>query len=78
MFCFHYRLIFATINTMHGEKMHEEIRGQVERITYFNEENNYTIAKVRIQGGNYLLCDSGRGAETEGTMEQAPVIRGSV
>ncbi len=30
--------------------MHEEIKGQVERITYFNEENNYTIAKIRVQG----------------------------
>jgi exodeoxyribonuclease V alpha subunit len=40
---------------MHGEKMHEEIRGQVERITYFNEENNYTVAKVRMQGRNDLI-----------------------
>jgi len=44
---------------MHGEKMHEEIRGQVERITYFNEENNYTIAKVRIQGRNDLVTVAG-------------------
>ncbi len=35
--------------------MHEEIKGQVERITYFNEENNYTIAKVRIQGRSDLV-----------------------
>ena len=35
--------------------MHEEIRAQVERITYFNEENSYTIAKVRIQGRNDLI-----------------------
>jgi len=44
---------------MHGEKMHEEIRGQVERITYYNEENNYTIAKVRIQGRNDLVTVAG-------------------
>ena len=31
------------------------MRGQVERITYFNEENNYTIAKVRIQGRSELV-----------------------
>ena len=35
--------------------MHEEIRAQIERITYFNEENSYTIAKVRIQGRNDLI-----------------------
>jgi exodeoxyribonuclease V alpha subunit len=35
--------------------MHEEIRAQVERITYFNEENSYTIAKVRIQGRSDLV-----------------------
>ncbi len=40
---------------MQGKKMHEEIRGQVERVTYFNEENNYTIAKVRMQGRNDLV-----------------------
>jgi exodeoxyribonuclease V alpha subunit len=40
---------------MQTEKMHEEIRAQVERITYFNEENSYTIAKVRVQGRNDLV-----------------------
>lgn len=40
---------------MQTEKMHEEIRVQVERITYFNEENSYTIAKVRVQGRNDLV-----------------------
>jgi exodeoxyribonuclease V alpha subunit len=29
-----------------------EIRAQVERVTYYNEENHYTIAKVRIEGRN--------------------------
>ena len=27
---------------MQTENMHEEIRAQIERITYFNEENSYT------------------------------------
>lgn len=27
-----------------------EIRGQIERVTFHNEENKYTIAKVRIEG----------------------------
>lgn len=30
--------------------MPEEIEGQIERITFFNEENNYTIAKMRVHG----------------------------
>ena len=29
-----------------------EIRAQVERITYYNEENHYTIAKVKVDGRN--------------------------
>ena len=29
-----------------GFVMHE-IEGIVERITYFNEENNYTVAKIQ-------------------------------
>jgi exodeoxyribonuclease V alpha subunit len=32
-----------------------EIRGQIERITYFNEENGYTIAKMRVQGHQGLV-----------------------
>jgi exodeoxyribonuclease V alpha subunit len=40
---------------MQTDKMHEEIKAQVERITYFNAENSYTIAKVRIQGRSDLV-----------------------
>jgi exodeoxyribonuclease V alpha subunit len=32
-----------------------EIKGQVERITYFNEENSYTIAKMKVQGRSGLV-----------------------
>ena len=35
---------------MANEKTYIEIRGQIERITYYNEENGYTIAKVKVQG----------------------------
>ncbi|MDA2935519.1 ATP-dependent RecD-like DNA helicase [Acidobacteria bacterium AH-259-D05] len=31
-----------------------ELQGQIERITYFNEENGFTIAKVRVQGRRKL------------------------
>ncbi len=27
-----------------------ELKGQVERVTFFNEENHYTVARMRIQG----------------------------
>ncbi|HSQ85375.1 MAG TPA: hypothetical protein VLM43_11690, partial [Desulfobacterales bacterium] len=30
--------------------MEIELSGQIERITYTNEENGYTIAKVKIYG----------------------------
>ena len=32
-----------------------DIRGQIERITYFNEENNYTIARLKVYGNRNLL-----------------------
>ena len=40
---------------MEKEKMNTEIKGQIERVTYCNEENGYTIAKVRIQGRSDLV-----------------------
>lgn len=36
-------------------KTHIEIRAQVERITYYNEENGYIIAKAKIQGRMNLV-----------------------
>jgi len=30
------------------EKNTEQIEGRIERITFFNEENGYTIAKIKI------------------------------
>ncbi len=32
-----------------------EVQGQIEKITYFNEENNYTVAKMRVQGREALV-----------------------
>jgi exodeoxyribonuclease V alpha subunit len=32
-----------------------EIKGQIERITYYNEENGYTIAKVKVEGRHDLV-----------------------
>ena len=31
-----------------------EMKAQVERVTYYNEENHYTIAKVKVEGRNSL------------------------
>jgi exodeoxyribonuclease V alpha subunit len=36
-----------------------EIKGQVERITYANEENGYTIAKMKVPGRNSLVTAAG-------------------
>ena len=36
-----------------------EIKGQVERITYVNEENGYVIAKVRVPGRQDLVTVTG-------------------
>jgi exodeoxyribonuclease V alpha subunit len=35
--------------------MFTEIKGQIERITYYNEENGYTIAKVKAVGRHELV-----------------------
>ncbi|MFP3928811.1 MAG: hypothetical protein ACLFUP_07890, partial [Desulfobacteraceae bacterium] len=32
-----------------------ELRGQIERITYSNEENGYTVARVRVRGERDLV-----------------------
>ncbi|MFO0754595.1 MAG: ATP-dependent RecD-like DNA helicase [Thermodesulfovibrionales bacterium] len=39
--------------------MQIEIQGQVERITYTNEENGYTIAKIRAKGHRDLVTIAG-------------------
>ncbi len=35
--------------------MFVEIKGQIERITYHNEENNYTVAQIKVPGKNNLI-----------------------
>jgi len=35
--------------------MPDELQGQIERITYTNEENGFTIAKVRVKGKHDLV-----------------------
>jgi exodeoxyribonuclease V alpha subunit len=35
--------------------MSAELSGQIERITYYNEENSYTIAKIKVQGRSDLV-----------------------
>ncbi len=36
-----------------------ELQGQIERITYTNEENGFTIAKVKVPGRQDLVCAVG-------------------
>ncbi len=38
-----------------GKKEKIEIKGQVERITYANEENGYVIAKIQVPGRKDLV-----------------------
>ncbi len=39
--------------------MHIEIQGQLEKITYVNEENGYTIAKIKVKGHRELVTIAG-------------------
>jgi exodeoxyribonuclease V alpha subunit len=38
-----------------GSLMFIEIEGQIERITYYNEDNNYTVAQMKVHGRSDLL-----------------------
>jgi exodeoxyribonuclease V alpha subunit len=33
-----------------------ELQGQLERITYTNEENGFTVARVKVPGRRDLVC----------------------
>jgi exodeoxyribonuclease V alpha subunit len=41
---------------MHNDKAQLELKGQIERITYYNEENGYTIAKMKVQGRTDMVA----------------------
>ncbi|NLW36294.1 ATP-dependent RecD-like DNA helicase [Syntrophorhabdus aromaticivorans] len=57
-----------------------ELKGEVERITYFNEENNYTIAKMKVRGrhdlvtvvGNFLPVTPGEALRLVGYWDSHP------
>jgi len=57
-----------------------ELRGQIETITYRNEENGYTIAKVKVEGrhdfvtivGNLLSLNPGEVLKLEGQWDYHP------
>ena len=36
--------------------MFVELKGQVERITYHNDENSFKIAKLKVGGGHELVA----------------------
>ena len=60
--------------------MFSEIKGQVERITYRNEENSYTIAKMKVGGrhdlvtvvGNLLSVSPGEVLQLKGEWHNHP------
>lgn len=57
-----------------------ELKGQIERITYINEETGYTVAKINVMGclepltivGNLLALAPGEVLEMRGTWEEHP------
>src|SRR5271169_1697775 len=57
-----------------------ELQGQLERITYHNEENHYTIAKLKVQGrrdlvtvvGNIVATSPGEVLRLTGSWEIHP------
>ena len=57
-----------------------ELKGQIETITYHNEENGYTIAKVKVEGrhdlvtivGNLLSLNPGEVLKLEGQWDYHP------
>ncbi len=62
------------------EQVDSEIEGQIERITYANEETGYTVAKVKVSGhhdlitvvGNLLALAPGEVLEMKGSWENHP------
>ncbi|HEY3275233.1 MAG TPA: ATP-dependent RecD-like DNA helicase [Syntrophorhabdaceae bacterium] len=65
---------------MEKGKVQLDIKGQIERITYANEENGYTIAKMKVQGhaglvtivGTMYSISAGEVLQVSGTWESHP------
>jgi hypothetical protein len=63
-----------------------DLQGQIERITFTNEDSGYTIAKVKVYGrrdlvtvvGNLLAPDPRRNPEDARGMDQSPQIRRTI
>jgi len=60
--------------------MPETLEGQLERIVYFNEQNHYTVAKLKVRGNPELVTvvgqlagiTQGQGLELSGSWENHP------
>ncbi len=58
-----------------------KLRGQIERITFANEENGFTIAKMKVQGetelvtivGNFSGINPGEILELLGALKITPI-----
>ena len=63
-----------------------ELRGQIERITFCNEENGFTVAQLKVRGqrqlvtivGHLMSPKPGERFAIAGGMEPAPQIWGTV
>jgi exodeoxyribonuclease V alpha subunit len=61
-------------------RAHLDIKGQIERITFYNEENGYTVAKMKVQGrtglvtvvGNLFSVSPGEMLELSGYWDSHP------
>jgi len=47
------------LNRQKSPQSAEKISGQIERITYQNEENGFTVAKMKVQGKKDLVTITG-------------------
>ena len=50
----------ATQINEQDDDMLVELQGRIERITYTNEENGFTIARVKVPGRHDLVCVIGK------------------
>jgi len=65
---------------MNRNNMFTEIKAQIERITYYNEENGYTVAKAKVGGrhdlvtvvGNLLSVNAGEVLKLKGEWHNHP------
>ena len=67
-------------NQSNPARVRDELEGQIERITYVNEDTGYTVARISVEGyltpvtivGNLLALAPGEALQVKGTWEEHP------